>query len=129
MRRFLSVLVLVSLTACIKSDGTGPTGPEGPQGPPGVTGATRLTFYGSADGSGSAVADLPEEAGTMTNPPIFACYLEYTVSSASFWEQTGTTGSAQNAACVLGLTPSGSALRVSVDGAAVGQLTAIVVIY
>ena len=140
MRRFLTIGALVLLGACAK-DATGPagpqgptgaTGPQGPAGPAGASGATRLTFYGTADGSGTGFADLPAAAGTMTNPPIFACYLEYMLSGVPFWEEAGTsetTGAAPNALCVLGLKPGATTLRVGVGGAQSGQAIAIVVIY
>lgn len=70
--RFASVLLLTLLSIGCE----GPTGPEGPAGPQGEPGpGTRMTFQGQVDGAGDAVIVLPEEAGTISDPPSVSCYI------------------------------------------------------
>lgn len=48
----------------------------GPQRSPGEAGpGTRLVFSGSLDSQGTVVVDLPAAAGTITDPPVIACYV------------------------------------------------------
>lgn len=75
MIRAARILVLallpLGLAAC-----EGPTGPEGPPGPPGAPGdGARLTFVGVLDDAGWGEILLPQEAGTMDDPPMLTCYI------------------------------------------------------
>lgn len=155
MRRLALLLVLA--LACKGADGaTGPQGPPGPQGPqgpigqtgsqglpgipgpPGPTGGSgtnRIYFAGFLSSSGSigaAFADLPAAAGSMTNPPLFACYLLYTISNAPLWiavgDPVGGTVSGTTT-CILGQQPNSALLRIAVAGGAPGQGVTIVVVY
>jgi hypothetical protein len=84
----------------------------------------------NSNGVGVAVADLPVVAGTMSNPPDFACYLLYQISGAPIWVRIGDAsagGTSGTTTCVLG--QSVATLRVVVAGGAVGQGVAIVVTY
>ena len=139
MRRIGSIIALLVLGACAGSEG--PAGPTGPQGPAGATGpqgpvgpaipngASELSFVGSIASNGTAFADLPAAAGTLINPPTFACYLAFLSNGVSVWEQVGVSGLAANAVCVLGLTPGATTLRVAVGGGVAGQAATIIVVY
>ena len=77
---------------------TGPQGSTGPQGEPGDSNFGFLTYAGQLDGHGFATFDLPEEAGSPTDPPAVVVYMSreehgaYTpampsgeVTGASWW--------------------------------------------
>jgi hypothetical protein len=82
----LALLVPLGMAACEGPVGptgppgppgaTGPTGPPGPQGPQGPPGeATVFRFVGVLDETGWGEVLLPEEAGTMDDPPLLICYI------------------------------------------------------
>lgn len=142
--RFAIVSVLTVVLACKGADGaTGPAGPQGPtgaQGPQGIPGpigpqgpagaGNRITYtgiLGTAGTAGAGYADLPASAGTMLSPPLYACYLLYSVEGTPSWFQVGdpTTGPA---ICGLGVGGAGL-LRVGLIGGSPGQAFAIVVVY
>lgn len=142
----LTILLAVATLACKGADGaTGPQGPAGPAGPQGLIGAqgipgpagppgapgagNRITFTGSITSAGSAFADLAPAAGTMTNPPAFACYLLYTTGTVNYWAPAGDAAGSSSASCVLGISPATGNLRVVITGGISGQGAAIVVVY
>jgi hypothetical protein len=108
----------------------GAQGIPGPAGPPGAAGAgNRLTFTGTITSAGSAFADLPAAAGTMTNPPAYACYLLYTTGTTNYWAPAGDFLGSSTASCALVVTTATSNLRVIITGGISGQGAAIVVVY
>ena len=133
----IMLLAFVLSVACKGADGaTGPQGPTGqqgvagPVGPIGPAGAgNRVTFAGTIAANGTGFADLPAAAGTLSNPPAFACYLLFTISGTPAWLVVGDAGPASGAVCGVGLTPGASTLRVVLSGAVSGQSYAIVVVY
>lgn len=137
MRKSSVMLALVTALACKGADGaTGPQGPAGPSGAQGVAGpigpagpGNRITFAGPVAANGVAFADLPVAAGTMAAPPVFGCYLLFTVGGSPAWFQTGDPFAGTGATCALGATPGASTLRVVLAGATAGQSAAIIVVY
>lgn len=138
MRKWLTIGALVALSACAKDGTVGPTGPQGPtgatgavgpQGPVGAQGTTKLTYTGTANSSGAGFADLPAAAGTLASPPIYSCYLLYSIGGASVWLPTGDALGSTAVTCALGNTPGLSSLRVLVAGAVTGQSMTILVVY
>lgn len=144
MRRFVVVLLAGAL-ACKGADGaTGPVGPQGSQGTPGPSGpagptgplgpqgiagpGNRITFTGVLSAGGSNFADLPAAAGTFASPPLFLCYLSFTVGGAPVWIQTGDQLNS-SASCTIGTIPGSTSLRVVVAGGVANQGYAIVVVY
>lgn len=109
MRRSFSLaaMLLVLLTLACE----GPTGPEGPPGPEGEPGpGTHIAFVGQFNSSGSAVVQLPAEAGTISNPPVVTCYVSDN-PNGPFLIIATDTGS--GVICALGETSSGT-LRVAI---------------
>lgn len=126
MRRFFSLATMLLALFTLSCEGAtgptgpaGPTGPQGPAGPPGAEGppgpGTQVAFVGQLDSSGSAVVQLPPEAGTISDPPVVTCYLSDNPNGPFLIIATGSDGSV-----ICGLTETSSgALAVSiVDGPA-----------
>jgi hypothetical protein len=116
----------------------GPTGPQGPAGPSAPAGAVRVSFLGQLGADGTAVADLPLAAGTVSNPPAFLCYLAYSssgnpTSSTSgdvWWVRVGDDLFARTTqTCVMATGPNPPALRVAVAGGAPFQGVMVQVAY
>jgi hypothetical protein len=72
VRLAVTVCLAAMLAAC-----------EGPMGPAGIPGpGTRLVLNATANNAGTAVVNLPPEAGTLDDPPVVACYIS---SNGQFW--------------------------------------------
>ena len=133
MRRI--VLLLVGLLVGCKG-AEGAVGPAGPQGTPGVTGpqgpagpGNRITFTGQLGVGGATFVDLPAAAGTIASPPLYACYLLFSVAGNPTWFQTGDPAAGTSATCALAVPVSGTTLRVAIAGGTGGQAYAVVVVY
>jgi hypothetical protein len=87
--------------------------------------------YGSIGAGGTASFDLPAAAGTMANPPMYLCYLLYSVGLASTptWYQVGSTDVPNESCSIAPQSGSTGPLRVTISNATVGQGYAIVVTY
>jgi hypothetical protein len=146
LKRYACIIIL----ACAACEGPmgpqgpqglqGPAGPVGPQGPTGATGVpgpvgppgpgTRVIFAGAVASDGTALADLPAAAGTISAPPIFQCYLLYSSGGVPFWLAIGDPLGDTNATCAVGLKPSGGgSLRIVLVGATSGQAYTIIAVY
>lgn len=135
--------LVVALLAVACEGPAGPTGPQGPQGAQGVPGATgpigptgpqgttKLRFSGQLAPDGTAFADLPSAAGTMTTPPVFECYLLWASGGTTVWAKVPGDPLFDpdfEQSCVLGTGPTG-ALRVVLLGGVGGQAYQIIVVY
>lgn len=137
MKRLIAVLALVA--ACEGPTGpTGPAGPAGPQGaqgpvgPAGPPGSTMLRFSGQLAPGGVTTVDLPAAAGTISDPPVFECYLAWDDGEGdTVWAKVpGDPIFDPNfeQSCVIGEGPTG-ALRVILVGGVGGQSYQIIVVY
>lgn len=104
---------------------TGPTGPQGPQGPAGP--GTRIQFTGQFAPDGTATVDLPSAAGTMSNLPVIACYLAFTLGGVTYWVKAGDPVDSPNSACFAFADSTG--LAVAFEGGTGGQSYAVIVVY
>lgn len=96
----------------------------GPQGDPGP--GTRLTFAGQTDDDGNATVALPEEAGTLSNPPAVTCYIG-PLDYARF-EIVGGPNAPTGTACRL-FQPEGRPLYVELSNAPSRWFYKIVVVW
>ncbi len=108
-------------------------------GPAGVPGpGTRHVVDGVANVSGIASVDLPAEAGTVTDPPVVACYISppddgqswFIIAFDSDTDTDVETGTdiAGFVGCFLDPGPSNN-ITVVVEGIPAGWLFRAVVIY
>lgn len=145
--RLVTPLLALALLAC-----EGPAGPAGPQGAPGANGATgpqgpagqagpgtRLFLQTRSNTGGWAQVFLPASAGTMSNPPLIACYQAFfpqgaTVPSSWFPFGYGNPNNVSGSArCLLfpaeNSVPTGP-LQVWMDGLGQQQVVVgVVVVY
>jgi len=125
-KQFVLPVLGLFLMACEGPAGdAGPMGPAGPQGERGEPGpGTRIVLTGTTSGNGSASAQLPAEAGTMSNPPSIVCYLSdnpdgpFLQLSTEFY--VGVT---------CGLVQNAGALHAVLTGAPPGWYYRLVVIH
>ncbi|NIP58059.1 MAG: hypothetical protein GWM92_07370 [Gemmatimonadetes bacterium] len=129
MRRFLvrtalATVVVFGAMACEGPEGpVGPQGPEGPEGPAGP--GTRLTFQGQLDSFGDATVNLPQEAGTLDDPPSVSCFVS-DVAEGLYISIASVDGA--DPACGFNDTASGN-LAAIIVGAPADWFYRIVVIY
>ena len=102
---------------------TGPTGPTGPAGP-----GTRIQFTGQFAPDGTAFADLPAAAGSISNLPNYECYLYVGDGTTNFWVRAGDPNFSPGSTCAAG-SPNGTTLRIAMAGGTGGASYAIVVVY
>lgn len=133
--RILPYVCAALLMAC--EGPTGPAGPAGPQGvqgpvgPEGPPGTTKLRFSGQLGPGRSASAVLPAAAGTISDPPVFECYLAWDDGfGGTVWAKPGDPFFDPNfeQSCVIGENASG-ALFVFLFGGVGGQSYQIIVVY
>lgn len=115
----IACAVVALLAAC-----EGAAGPMGPPGEPGP--GTRLTYDGMLDASGTAVARLPAEAGTLADPPAVTCYVSDSNTGPYIAIATDTYA---GTTCGLARDAARNALAVAITGAPAGWYYRIVVIY
>jgi len=114
MRRFLvrtalATAVIFGAVACEGPEG--PVGPEGPEGPAGP--GTRMTFQGQLDGFGDATVNLPQEAGTLADPPSVDCYVS-DVANGTYVSIASVDGT--DPSCGFGESGSGTLAAIIVGG-------------
>lgn len=90
---------------------------------------TRLAQTATLGSSGFVQFDLPAAAGTMANPPLYACYQLATTVTPNGWLPLvpGSAASGTLYQCLLAQSPTTGNLRVQIVGLAGTQVMAVVV--
>lgn len=123
MRKVVAVILLALATAACEGP-VGPAGPAGTAGPPGPAGpGTRVAQSATVRSDGSAGVTLPAAAGTPTNLPAMACYLNQPGTAAYLLIGTDLEGP------TCGIVASGGTLQAVMVGAPPGWTAWFVIVY